>query len=172
MKQENDQNQKDQEPGLPDHPELKRLLAKWPAPDPPVELDRRALASYRVHFNHKGLLRRWLTGSIRIPVPIATAAVLLICATSFLTVRKATSVSIETPPPTPLTKYVEVPVPVIQEKPVTQVVRLKQGQKTSKPDSPYPGGVATKAARRDLADFRPVDEINIVVISEETIYEK
>lgn len=172
MKQEKDLDQKNEQSDLPKDPELKRLLAKWRALDPPDELDRRAYASYRVHFDRGGQLQRLLTGSIRIPFPIAAAAVLLICATSFLAIRQAANVSIEVPPPPPLTKYVEVPVPVIQERIVTRVIRRKEEQRSSMPNSPILEGVATNAARRDLADFRPVDEINIVVISEEKNHEK
>src|SRR5262249_4586849 len=131
------------------------------------ELDERALKSYRGRFNRGRLWRRWLAGSIRIPVPIAAAAVLLLCATSFLATRKTTRYSIESAPAVSPTKFVQVPVPVIQEKIVTRVIRLKADQVSPKPGSVNSVRGADNAARSDLAGFRPVGEINIVVISED-----
>jgi len=172
MKKDDHLNLENQQPGPPEDGELNRLLASWQTPETPGELDQRVLAGYRRHFNRGRLWRRLLTGSIRIPVPIAAAAVLLLCATSFLAARKATSYSIEAPPMAAPTKFVQVPVPVIREKIVTRVIHLKAGQGNPKPDSDNPARGAKNATRPDLAAFRPVEEINIVVISEENKNEK
>ncbi|MBO0858323.1 MAG: hypothetical protein J2P21_07650 [Chloracidobacterium sp.] len=154
MKKDDHQNLDNQRLDLPEDRELNRLLAGWQAPESSGDLDERAIASYRGYFNWRRLWRRWLAGSIRIPVPLAAAAVLLLCATSFLAARKTTRISIESPPAVPPTKYVQVPVPVTREKIVTRVIRLKAEQGS-------PGSV--NSARSDLANFRPVGEINILV---------
>jgi hypothetical protein len=175
MKKDDHLNLDNQQPGLPEDRELERLLASWRPPESSGELDQRTLASYRRHFNRGRLLRRWLAGSIRIPVPIAAAAVLLLCATSFLAARKTTSFSIESPPTAAATTIVEVPFPVIQEKIVTRVIRLKAEQGNPKPDSGDPAHGAIKAAQSNsagLASFRPVEEIKILVSTEENKDEK
>ena len=52
-----------------DDQELNRLLREWTAPDPPLDLrPRRAPVSW---------LHRLVTGTIRVPVPVALAALLL-----------------------------------------------------------------------------------------------
>src|SRR5215475_5101090 len=121
MKKADHLNLDSQQLDLPEDPELNRLLAVWRPPETSVELDELVLASYRGHVNRgrfwRGLLwRRWLAGSIHIPVPIAAAAVLLLCATSFLAARKSTIYSIEAAPTVSPTKFVQVPVPVTREK--------------------------------------------------------
>jgi hypothetical protein len=159
MKKDDHLNLENRQPDLPEDGELNRLLASWQTPETPGELDQRVLASYRRHLNRGRLWRRWLTGSIRIPVPIAAAALLFLCATSFLAARKAASFSIESPPAAVHTKIVEVPFPVYQEKIVTRVVykqtSAQNANKGPAPISPPP--------RIDLADFRPVNEIKIIV---------
>jgi len=175
MKKDDHLNLDNQQPDLPEDSELKRLLASWQTPECSGGLDQRALASYRRHFNRGRLWRRWLAGSIRIPVPVVAAAVLLICATSFLAARKATSFSIEPPPMVTPTKFVQVPVPVTQEKCSPRVLHPKTGPGGLKLGSKNPARVPQNAMQSDsagLANFRPVEEIIIVVISEENRNEK
>jgi hypothetical protein len=172
MKKDDHLNLDNQQPDLPEDGELNRLLVKWQTPEIPGELDQRAIASYRRHFDQGRLWRRWLIGSIRIPVPVAAAAVLLLCAASFLAARKATRFSIESTPTVTPAKVVEIPVPVIQEKIVARFIRLKAEQGSPKPDSVNSARDANNAARSDLAGFRPVEEINIVVITGENNNEK
>jgi hypothetical protein len=160
MKKDDHLNLENRQPDLPEDWELNRLLASWQAPETPGELDQRVLASYRRRFNRGRLWRRWLMGSIRIPVPIAAAAVLLLCATSFLAARKATSFPIEKPPTAVDMKIVEVPVPVVQKEIVTRVVYKKtEAQKAKAGPTPI-----STPPRIDLADFRPVNEIKPIVI--------
>ncbi|HEY7180147.1 MAG TPA: hypothetical protein VIC84_01960 [Blastocatellia bacterium] len=177
MKKDDHLNLDTQQSDLPEDPELNRLLAGWRAPESSGELDERAIESYRRHFNRgrfwRGRLwRRWLAGSIRIPVPIAAAAVLLLCATSFLAARKATSFSIESMPAVSPTKFVQVPVPVTREQIVTRIVRLKAKQGSPKPGSVNSARDVKNAAPSDLANFRPVGEIKILVTTEESKDEK
>ncbi|HEU0176168.1 MAG TPA: hypothetical protein VFV58_18035 [Blastocatellia bacterium] len=159
MKKDDHLDLENRRPGLPEDGELNRLLASWQAPESLGELDQRALASYRRHFNRGRLWRRWLTGSIHIPVPIATAAVLLLCATSFLAARRATTFPIVNPPAAVPIKIVEVHVPVFQEKIVTRVVYKNTGAPKTQ-ERPTPISIPP---RIDLADFRPVNEIKIIV---------
>src|SRR5262245_35552706 len=143
--------------------ELKTLLAEWKAPEVSGSLDQSVLAAYRSQFPRRPprrlWLRQWLAGSIRLPAPVAVATALLLCATSYLAARKATSYSLETPPTTPGIEIVEVPVPLIQKKIVTRVVyKTTEAQKAK--ESPAP---ISLPPRIDLADFRPVSEIKIIV---------
>ena len=66
-----------------DDRELNRLLREWKAPDAPPHLrPRRAHRSWR----------RWLvTGAIRVPVPVALAALLLAAVWTVSTRREPTS---------------------------------------------------------------------------------
>src|SRR5262245_2675182 len=159
MKKDDHLNLEIEQPSLPEDGELNRLLARWQTPETPGELDQRVLASYRRHFNRGRLWRRWLTGSIRIPVPIAAAAVMLLSATSFLAARKATSFPIENPPAAAATQIVKIPFPVFQEKIVTRVVYKKTDAPKAK-EGPAP---VSPPPRIDLANFRPVNEIKIIV---------
>jgi hypothetical protein len=160
MKKDDHVNLEKQQPGLPEDGELNRLLASWQTPESPVELDQRVIASYRGHIDRRRQPLRWLTGSIRIPVPIAAAALLLLCATSFLAARKATNGSIENPKPIVEPKIVEVRVPVVKEKIVTRVVYKKTDSQIAKE---VPAPIST-LPRIDLADFRPIGEIKPIVI--------
>jgi hypothetical protein len=139
--------------------ELKSLLCEWRAPEVTGSLDQRILTAYRRQFHARPWWRRWLTGSISLPVPVAAMAVLLLCATSYLSMRRAASYPLEVPPITAPVKIVEVPVPVVQEKIVTRVVYKNTGARKTKeglaPISP--------ATRSNLAKFRPVSKLEIIV---------
>ena len=143
-----------------DDKELKILLSEWSPPEITSSLDQRILMSYRRQFLHRPLWRRWLTGSISLPAPVAATAALLLCATSYLAARKATSLPVEVPPSAPMVKIVEVPVPLIQEIKVTHVVYKNKDAPKAKED-PAP---TSPPHRIDLADFRPVSEIKPIVI--------
>ncbi len=140
--------------------ELKNLLGEWSPPEITSSLDQRMLTSYRRQFLHRPAWRRWLTGSISLPAPVAAAAALLLCATSYVAARKATNYTLETPPAIASVKIVEVPVPVVQQKIVTRVVYKQIGAPKAK-EGPAP---ISPPPRIDLADFRPVGEIRPIVI--------
>jgi len=138
--------------------ELKNLLEQWRTPEISDSLDRRILTAYRRNFHYQSWRRRWLTGSIHLPIPVAAAGVALLCGTLYFALRKDPSYPVEIERIIPQVKVVEVPV----EKIVTRVVYKKAGeQKTRK--SPAP---ATANIPADLANFRPVNEIKIIVSSE------
>jgi hypothetical protein len=139
--------------------ELKNLLGEWKTPDITSSLDQRILASYRRQVLHRPAWRRWLTESISLPAPVAAAAALLLCATSYLAACKPTSYTLEVPPKTASVKIVEVPVPVVKERIVTRVVYKNTGARKAK-EGPAP---ISTPPRIDLADFRPVNELKIIV---------
>src|SRR5262245_2266637 len=159
-----EENSPDRNPKLADEVvedrELKNLLGEWRPPEITSSLDQRILTSYRRQFLHKPLWRRWLTGSISLPAPVAVTAALLLCATSYLAARKATSYTLESAPTPYTVKIVEVPFTVVHQRIVTRVVyKEADAPKVNKglaPISPPP--------RIDLADFRPVNEIKPIVI--------
>jgi hypothetical protein len=137
--------------------ELKNLLGEWRTPEITSSLDQRILTSYRRQVLNRPAWWRWLTGSISLPAPVAVTAALLLCATSYLAMRKATIYTLEPAPAISAVKLVEVPVPV--EKIVTRVVYKQTGAKKDK-EGPAP---ISPPSRADLADFRPVSEIKIIV---------
>jgi hypothetical protein len=139
--------------------ELKNLLGEWSPPEITSSLDQRILTSYRRQVLHRPAWRRWLTGSVSLPAPLAATAALLLCATSYVAACKATSYPPGPAPTPPEVKIVEVPVPVVQEKIVTRVVYKKTGAPIVK-EGPAP---ISPPPRTDLADFRPVSEIKIIV---------
>ena len=139
--------------------ELKYLLGEWSPPEITSSLDQRILTSYRRQFLHKPLWRRWLTGSISLPAPVAVTAALLLCATSYLAARRATNYPLEPAPTPPTIKLVEVPFPVVQERIVTRIVYKKSDTQKAK-EGPAPSPLPP---RIDLANFRPVNELKIIV---------
>jgi hypothetical protein len=158
------------EENFPDHPkhaddldedrELKSLLGEWKTPEITSSLDQRIFKAYRRQVFDKPWWRRWLTGSINLPVPVAATAVVLLCGTSYLAMRKAASYPLEDTPGPPLVKVVEVPVPVIQEKIVTRVMYKKSGA----PKANEEPALITPTHGINLANFRPVNEIKPIVI--------
>jgi hypothetical protein len=138
--------------------ELKNLLGEWRTPEITGSLDQRILTSYRRQVLRPAW-RRWLTGSISLPAPVAVTAALLLCATSYLAARKATSYTLEVPPKTASVKIVEVPVPVVKERIVTRIVYKNTGARKAK-EGPAP---ISTPSRIDLAGFRPVNELKIIV---------
>jgi len=153
-----DQNPKPADELVEDR-ELKNLLGEWRTPEITSSLDQLILTSYRRQVLHRPVWRRWLTGSISLPAPVAAAAALLLCATSYLAARKATSYTLDPAPATSQVKIVEFRVPVVQERIVTHVVYKKIDAPKAK-ESPAP---ISPPPRIDLADFRPVSEIKIIV---------
>jgi hypothetical protein len=121
-------------------------------------------------FEKRASLKTWFgnlfTSSVRLPVPVA-AGLLLFLAVSFafaLNSRRPTN----PPPPTVVTKTVEVLVPqeTVRERVVTRVVHQR--------DRRQPGGAKanTIAARRNepaetpfsLVGFKPANEVKLTII--------
>lgn len=57
--------------------ELAPLLHEWSVPALPDSLDERVLRSFRERRPRFSLWRRFLTGSVRVPLPVALALLLL-----------------------------------------------------------------------------------------------
>jgi hypothetical protein len=75
------------EPGEND-PELDRLLMRWTAPVVPEGMDERILRARRRHFGGRAW-RRFLSSSIRVPLPVAVALALIFALTAMLALRPA-----------------------------------------------------------------------------------
>ena len=149
-------------------PEFKQCLAQWKAPVAPRRLEAQVRASYRKQFPQPPWWQRWWNRSIRVPLPVAVTAGLVVCVMSWVAARQTSSVVIQPVAEIPQTKIVEVPV--IQEKLVTRVIL-----KRPKPSRQGPKVLRSSAALRqspevrdvglpiDLAGLRPVSEIKISV---------
>ena len=76
--------------------DLQDLLRKWEAPVVPDGMDERVMAAYRREMGAaEPFWSRWLTSTIRVPVPVALVVALLLIFTAALALRPTTS-----PPPT------------------------------------------------------------------------
>lgn len=114
--------------------ELTCLLRAWEAPDAPHASDARLLASFRRQTSaREPFWRRLLTASVRVPVPVAALAVLVLLGVTATLVARPSRVSSETvdragaPPARETTKIVEVPV--VQERVVTRVVYVEKNER-------------------------------------------
>ena len=118
-----------------------------------------------LRFKQDSWLKRFLHGSIRIPVP-AGVSLLLLFAISVGMVRQRSS------EPTVVEKVttVQVPVevPVVQERVVTRVVyRQSNYRSTSKRTWPRPENptvARSQATPVSLSEFKPLDEVKLKII--------
>jgi len=116
----------------------------------------------------------WLklvTASIRVPVPVAAALVVLMMSAIVILLRAPQSASIGVmPPPSVVTRT--IPVPVIQEKIVTRVV-YKSGGRLTRDGMSAPTESATALQRRGepasvaqgLEGFKPANEPRLTIIN-------
>ena len=69
---------------------LRRLLAQWSASPVPDGMDDRMLAAYRRHAGGaQPWWKRFLTASVRVPLPVAVGVLLLLIVTAALARRPA-----------------------------------------------------------------------------------
>ena len=111
-------------------------------------------------------LRRLITASISVPVPVG-AAVLLMFAFSLIVLTRRT-VKVATPP-TVSVVHVPVEVPVIQEKVVTKVVYRESKRKvvSSSANQSVADSSLAKSQKINvpsLIGFKPTDEVKLTVI--------
>lgn len=143
--------------------ELEQWLAEWQTPEVPTRLDTKVRATYRRAFPQPLWWQRWLTGSLRVPIPIAAAAVIVFCVAGWLAIHPVADLAPPLVMSVPQTKFVEVPI--VQEKLVTRVVYAKPKagveKRPAQPSSALPPKVNTTQA--DLAGFRPVSEIRLEI---------
>jgi hypothetical protein len=112
-------------------------------------------------------LRRMITASIRVPVPVGAALLMAFALSMFFVTRRAGKVS--PPPSSPSVSFVQVPieVPVIQEKVVTKVVYRESKRKAASSyanQSDLSVAKSQKANVPSLVGFKPPDEVKLTVI--------
>lgn len=118
---------------------LSRVLQSWEPPGVPASLDERVLASYRRELGRTSLWRRLFTTSVRIPLPIAVAALLLFLLSAVMALRR-----------TPLAQPTEPQRATTEENTLT----------ARRADPPV-------VTRTSLAGFEPVAEINVTVVRQD-----
>ena len=118
-------------------------------------------------------LRKFLTATVRVPVPIGVAAVFALAVAIFFGVQGARK---QPQPPTASVIHVPIEVPVIQEKTVTRVVYRRptrqpsrQPTRRSNSEASAPDDVSTLATSQrlnstTLTGFKPLDEVKLTVI--------
>jgi hypothetical protein len=107
---------------------------------------------YHVESNSKSWLARFFTFSIRVPVPVGIAAVLIVAAAFVFS----------TPVPAePAIVHVPVEVPVVQERTVERIVYREKQSKRSKRTHVTPKSDSTLAS---LQGFKPTEEVKLTVI--------
>ncbi len=115
---------------------LKRILEGWRAPAVPESLDARVLASYRRMGKQEAWWRRFFTGSVRVPLPVAATVLALLLVSAASALRPAGVPKSSVPPIAsggPIqAAHVEAPVLI----------------------------------HTSLAGFEPVSEVNVTVVTE------
>jgi hypothetical protein len=107
---------------------------------------------------HQRKIPQVFFASLRVPVPVAAAFVLLFVFATLLAFRAPQPLVVASPAPPPTVETRTVTVPVIQEKVITRLVYV--GRKRAKSR-----GAELKAdAASSLAGFRPTDEVKLTVI--------
>jgi len=134
------------------------LKQKLAAATAPVALDTQEKPS----IERENWLQRWLTSSIRVPVPVGVAIVLLFAASLLVAVQRSRKTEIVQ---TVSTVQVPVEVPVVQEKVVTRIVyRQSRRPAASRPVTPTPDNTALARTPVSLNEFKPLDEVKFKII--------
>ncbi len=120
-------------------------------------------------------MRTAMVATLRVPVPVAAAFVLLLSVSSLLAVRSRRPLMIATPAPSALVETRTVEVPVIQERVLTRVVYVEKTRRRLR-------GAATQSEQRlldttaglqkeasekkpaSLAGFKPAEEVKLTII--------
>lgn len=71
-------------------PALRRVLREWQDPEIPETLDSRILADYRVTTRKESLWRRFFAASVRVPLPVAVAAMMLLLLAGIVALQRPT----------------------------------------------------------------------------------
>ncbi len=96
---------------------------------------------------------RFFTASIRVPVPVGLALLLILGAAFVFPIRVPTE---------PVVVHVPVEVPVVQEKTVTQIVYRERQSRRQKPTRILPP--KNDEAVASLDGFKPAEEVKLTVI--------
>jgi hypothetical protein len=78
-------------------PVLGTLLQEWQAPQTPGTLDQRILAGYRNATRARSLWHRFLFTSVRVPVPVAALAIVLLFLAAAVAFRRPPVVTTSPP---------------------------------------------------------------------------
>ncbi|HEY7544993.1 MAG TPA: hypothetical protein VID27_08930 [Blastocatellia bacterium] len=159
--------------------EMRALLESWKAADAPASLDHRMMAAYRREMSPP-FWKRALASSIRVPLPVAAAVILLLLALGIVALRSS-PIQVITNLGPPETRVVEVPV--VQEKIVTRTIYVEKKRSAKMTaDRQTPGQYIAQTQGRDkritanqessgqyftlanLSGFQPVSQMKIEVI--------
>jgi hypothetical protein len=132
-----------------------------------------ALATMSLSSQVWSALKTLATTSVRVPVPAAALALLLVFGVSFFVLRARERMNVTPSAPVALVNTRTVEVPVIQEKVVTRVVYVekkggrsgggaRQSDRTGIPAAPDTG--SNSATALSLAGFKPTNEVKLTVI--------
>lgn len=115
-------------------------------------------------------LRKFVTASVRVPVPLAASVVVLLIFSVLFTIYSRTALRVVPGPPSVITKTIEVPV--IREKPVT--VYVERNRRTSRhlQRRETERSVSSTIARRqretnlpvNLVGFKPANDVKLTII--------
>lgn len=149
--------------------DLKGLLKEWQIPDPPPHVDAHVMATYR------DLQRRSASGwmrSVRLPAP----AFALLLVMQLVSLAMIGHYLVSTSPPAPILSMPErvVEVPVVKERTVTEVVYLPAdaaGNSRQRASHSAAAQVNTELPM-DLTGFRPVSDLQLIVIKGENKNER
>lgn len=119
-------------------PQLHRLLARWEAPDPGPGLDDRMIEAYRRGPGRMSLWKRLLTSSIRVPLPVAVAVLLLLAVSAVVALRRS------------------------GPWPASGVERAGESAPLQSARTMGPPAVT----RTNLAGFQPVSEVSVTLVQE------
>ena len=133
--------------------ELTALLRTWEVPPPSDGARRRLLADFRAGVGPAPLWRRALAAQVRVPLPLAACAALLLVSSLYVLGSRAAATRAE-PPAAPKEAAVRVvEVPVVQERVVTRTVYVEKKERGA------PRVVSTRAGgREELAGRDEVKE--------------
>jgi hypothetical protein len=148
--------------------ELSALLRAWDAPAPSTHARERLLSEFRATARRAPLWRRALSAELRVPLPVAACAALVLLASLFaLTARtrttaQASSTTRDAPAESaavgaPTVKIVEVPVE--RERVVTRIVYVDKNAQQFAPAPPSNAAQRDSTARAAFArsDFKGND---------------
>jgi hypothetical protein len=111
--------------------ELTALLRTWDAPPRDAGARARLLADFRASVGRPPLWRRALTAQVRVPLPVAACAGLLLLGSLYVLGARATPRAGSSPSqaaaPPPAVRVVEVPV--VQERVVTRTVYVEKKER-------------------------------------------
>ena len=104
---------------------------------------------------------KWFASTIRVPVPIAAAVLIVLALSLFTAIRSSRQ-----PQSSPAVSLVEIPVevPVVKEKVVTRIVYKRSPRVGPRVSPPETSAIAKSQKPGELRGFKPLEEIKLTVI--------